>query len=104
MAAGTGGHIIPGLAVAREMQARGWTVSWLGTRTGMENRAGAAGAGIPMDTIAFTACAARAWCTADRRACALLGRVLELPAHPARSAGASTRCSAWAATSRSRAA
>ena len=31
MAAGTGGHVIPGLAVAREMQARGWTVSWLGT-------------------------------------------------------------------------
>jgi UDP-N-acetylglucosamine--N-acetylmuramyl-(pentapeptide) pyrophosphoryl-undecaprenol N-acetylglucosamine transferase len=31
MAAGTGGHIIPGLAVAREMQGRGWSVSWLGT-------------------------------------------------------------------------
>jgi hypothetical protein len=38
MAAGTGGHIIPGLAVAREMQRRGWSVSWLGTATGMENR------------------------------------------------------------------
>ena len=32
MAAGTGGHVIPGLAVAREMQARGWSVSWLGTQ------------------------------------------------------------------------
>ena len=38
MAAGTGGHVMPGLAVARELQARGWTVSWLGTTHGMENR------------------------------------------------------------------
>lgn len=53
MAAGTGGHVIPGLAVAREMQARGWTVSWLGTPTGMENRL-VPPSGIPMDTLAFT--------------------------------------------------
>ena len=38
MAAGTGGHIMPGLAVARELQARGWRVSWLGTSHGMENK------------------------------------------------------------------
>ena len=38
MAAGTGGHVIPGLAVAREMQSRGWSVSWLGTRAGMEDQ------------------------------------------------------------------
>ena len=38
MAAGTGGHVIPGLAVAREMQSRGWSVSWLGTPAGIENR------------------------------------------------------------------
>jgi UDP-N-acetylglucosamine--N-acetylmuramyl-(pentapeptide) pyrophosphoryl-undecaprenol N-acetylglucosamine transferase len=53
MAAGTGGHVIPGLAVAREMQGRGWSVSWLGTRTGMENRL-VPPAGIPMDTIGFS--------------------------------------------------
>ncbi len=52
MAAGTGGHIMPGLAVAREMQARGWSVSWLGTRTGMENRL-VPPTGIEMDTIDF---------------------------------------------------
>ena len=52
MAAGTGGHIIPGLAVAREMQRRGWSVSWLGTRQGMENRL-VPPAGIALDTIAF---------------------------------------------------
>jgi UDP-N-acetylglucosamine--N-acetylmuramyl-(pentapeptide) pyrophosphoryl-undecaprenol N-acetylglucosamine transferase len=53
MAAGTGGHIIPGLAVAREMALRGWSVSWLGTRTGMENRL-VPPAGIALDTIAFS--------------------------------------------------
>ncbi len=53
MAAGTGGHIIPGLAVAREMRSRGWTVSWLGTRTGMENQL-VPPSGIALDTIAFS--------------------------------------------------
>ncbi len=56
MAAGTGGHIIPGLAVAREMQSRGWTVSWLGTRHGMENKLvpPQAESGIALDTIGFS--------------------------------------------------
>ncbi len=53
MAAGTGGHIIPGLAVAREMQGRGWSVSWLGTSHGMENKLVPPTA-IPMDTISFS--------------------------------------------------
>jgi UDP-N-acetylglucosamine--N-acetylmuramyl-(pentapeptide) pyrophosphoryl-undecaprenol N-acetylglucosamine transferase len=53
MAAGTGGHVIPGLAVAREMQARGWSVSWLGTRAGMENKL-VPPSGIPLDTIGFS--------------------------------------------------
>ena len=52
MAAGTGGHVMPGLAVAREMRRRGWTVSWLGTTTGMENRLVPA-AGIALDRVAF---------------------------------------------------
>ncbi|MFO1327139.1 MAG: undecaprenyldiphospho-muramoylpentapeptide beta-N-acetylglucosaminyltransferase [Rubrivivax sp.] len=53
MAAGTGGHIIPGLAVAREMKQRGWTVSWLGTAQGMENQL-VPKAGIALDTIGFS--------------------------------------------------
>jgi UDP-N-acetylglucosamine--N-acetylmuramyl-(pentapeptide) pyrophosphoryl-undecaprenol N-acetylglucosamine transferase len=56
MAAGTGGHIIPGLAVAAEMQHRGWTVSWLGTTHGMENRLvpPEPESGIALDTITFS--------------------------------------------------
>ncbi len=53
MAAGTGGHIMPGLAVAREMQGRGWSVSWLGTSHGMENKL-VPPSGISMDTISFS--------------------------------------------------
>ena len=53
MAAGTGGHIVPGIAVAQEMLRRGWSVSWLGTRAGMENRLVPA-AGIALDTIGFS--------------------------------------------------
>ena len=53
MAAGTGGHVIPGLAVAAEMKKRGWSVSWLGTRSGLENRLVPA-AGIALDRLAFS--------------------------------------------------
>lgn len=53
MAAGTGGHVIPGLAVAREMQARGWSVSWLGTPAGMENKL-VPPSDIPIDRVTFS--------------------------------------------------
>lgn len=47
-AAGTGGHVMPGLAVAREMRRRGWQVEWIGTQVGME------GSLVGKDGIAFT--------------------------------------------------
>lgn len=38
MAGGTGGHVYPAMAVADYMQAHGWSVVWLCTEGGMENR------------------------------------------------------------------
>ena len=47
MAGGTGGHIFPGLAVALELQARGWRVHWLGAPESMEARI------VPPQGLAF---------------------------------------------------
>jgi len=50
MAAGTGGHIYPGLAIAKELELRGWSVHWMGTPWGMENKI-VGEAGYPMVNI-----------------------------------------------------
>lgn len=52
VAAGTGGHVMPGLAVAEALRARGWSVSWLGTRAGMERQL-VEPRGIAFDAIDF---------------------------------------------------
>lgn len=49
-AGGTGGHVIPGLAVAAELQARGHEVHWLGTAVGIEAKLVPA-AGLPLHLI-----------------------------------------------------
>ena len=36
MAGGTGGHIFPGLAVAKLLESQGWKIHWLGTKERME--------------------------------------------------------------------
>ncbi len=50
MAGGTGGHIFPGLAIATELELRGWNVHWMGTPWGMENQI-VGDAGYPIATI-----------------------------------------------------
>lgn len=52
MAAGTGGHIFPGLAIASTMQREGWDVTWLGTQHGMEGKI-VPSHDIEMDSIDF---------------------------------------------------
>ena len=53
VAAGTGGHVMPGLAVAEALRESGWSVSWLGTRAGMERQL-VEPRGIAYDAVDFS--------------------------------------------------
>lgn len=50
MAAGTGGHVFPALAIAQQLKDNGVNVAWLGTPKGMENNL-VASADIPLHHI-----------------------------------------------------
>ncbi|MFA6037665.1 MAG: undecaprenyldiphospho-muramoylpentapeptide beta-N-acetylglucosaminyltransferase [Legionellales bacterium] len=49
-AGGTGGHVFPGLALAHAFQARGYTVTWIGTKKGIEAKV-IPNANIPIDFL-----------------------------------------------------
>jgi UDP-N-acetylglucosamine--N-acetylmuramyl-(pentapeptide) pyrophosphoryl-undecaprenol N-acetylglucosamine transferase len=50
MAAGTGGHIYPGLAIADVLVQRGWAIVWLATPAGMEHKL-VGKAGYPIEVV-----------------------------------------------------
>ncbi|HQW82199.1 MAG: undecaprenyldiphospho-muramoylpentapeptide beta-N-acetylglucosaminyltransferase [Rhodanobacteraceae bacterium] len=54
MAGGTGGHIFPGLAVARALQAQAVPVVWLGSAHGLENQL-VPKAGLHLETLRISA-------------------------------------------------
>jgi UDP-N-acetylglucosamine--N-acetylmuramyl-(pentapeptide) pyrophosphoryl-undecaprenol N-acetylglucosamine transferase len=60
LAGGTGGHVYPALAVARELLAEGHEVVWMGTRTGLEARVVPV-AGIPVEWLAVSGLRGKGW-------------------------------------------
>ncbi len=62
MAGGTGGHVFPGLAVARQLAAADQRIVWLGTRQGMEAKIVPA-AGIAMEWISVGGLRGKGWST-----------------------------------------
>ncbi len=60
MAGGTGGHVFPALAVARQLEREGATVVWLGTPDSFESRL-IADTGIPFHEVPVRALRGKGW-------------------------------------------
>ncbi|MGM0517043.1 MAG: undecaprenyldiphospho-muramoylpentapeptide beta-N-acetylglucosaminyltransferase [Pseudomonadota bacterium] len=62
MAGGTGGHVVPALAVARALDARGYAIRWMGTERGIESRL-VPEAGYPIDYLPIGGIRGKGWKT-----------------------------------------
>lgn len=62
MAGGTGGHVIPALAVARKLAEQGYAIRWLGTTSGIEATLVPA-AGFPVDWLSIGGLRGKGWKT-----------------------------------------
>lgn len=60
MAGGTGGHVMPALAVAQYLQAKGVQIHWLGTRAGIEARL-VPESGIPISYVEIQGLRGKSW-------------------------------------------
>lgn len=83
MAGGTGGHIMPGLAVALALRDRGWQVAWLGNPQGMEGRL-VPPQGIELSPLEFGGLRGKGLKTVARLPLALLAACRQAGRHLAR--------------------
>lgn len=60
LAGGTGGHVYPALAVARELLSEGHEVVWMGTRAGLEGKL-VPEAGIPIEWLSVSGLRGKGW-------------------------------------------
>ena len=76
MAGGTGGHVFPALAVAKELKHRGVAISWLGTAAGIEARL-VPDAGIPLHYLTITGVRGKGFLTKLKAPLLLIKAVLQ---------------------------